>query len=96
MAKNETTIVQGTYTVTNSNKEMLAATKVPRDVFIQNNDGAGIIYIQLNGVAATASATLIVLKANANESILLKNIRNAVNVIGSIASNANVAYYTTR
>lgn len=79
---------QDSVTVTNSVSYIMTENLTGRSILIQNNDAAGIVYINLSGVA-TASTTMITL--NPGDSIYLSNITNAVSAIGSIASNPNVA-----
>ena len=59
-----------------------------RDVLIQNNDSAGIVYLNFSG-DATVSGSMI--KLSPDESISATNVVNAISAIGSIASNTNVA-----
>jgi len=83
-----TTQVQTSVTVTNASAVIIPAVTWGHDVFIQNNDASGIVYLNLSGVA-TADNTMVVL--NPGDSFAAQNITNAVQAIGSIASNANVA-----
>ena len=59
--------------------------KDPVDITIQNNDAAGIVYVNLSGTA-TVSPTMFMIRPN-GDTLSLKNIINTVSVIGSIASN---------
>ena len=81
---------QGTHEVT------AAATKIwgpysageakdPVDLTIQNNHASGIVYVNLSGTA-TVSTTMFLIRPN-GDTLTLKNIRNDVSVIGSVASN---------
>ena len=79
---------QYTVTVTNTAADIMTENQVGRDILIQNNDAAGIVYLNFSGTA-TASGTMLSL--DPGDSIFLKNITNAISAIGSIASNANVA-----
>ena len=81
------TQVHTTVTITNAAANIIAADADGHDIFIQNNDTTGIIYLNLSGVA-TVSGSMIVL--NPGDSISIPNSTNAVSAIGSIASNANV------
>jgi len=82
------TQTQTSATVTSTASEILAENASGRDIFIQNNDDTGIVYLNLSGTA-TASGSMITL--NPGDSITISNSTNAVSAIGSIASNANVA-----
>ena len=84
-----TNYFQTSFTVTNASAEILPYRRNPRDILIQNNDPAGIVYINLT-TTATASNTMFKVKADGG-TLDLKRCRNAVNAIGSIVSNANVA-----
>ena len=85
------TFIVGTVTSTAAN--IIASDPRGKDIFIQNNDATGIVYLNLSG-DATVSDTMIVL--NPNEIFTAYNITNAVSAIGSIASNVNVAVYIGR
>ena len=74
-------------TVTDSSTEIISENLKGRDIFIQNNDAAGIVYINMSGTA-TVSDTMI--KITAGNAITIINTTNAIEAIGSIASNANV------
>lgn len=82
------TEVQTPVTVTNSSTEIAAADTFGRNVFIQNNDASGIVYLNLSG-AAVANGTMITLEPDGG-AITMLNVTNAIEAIGSIASNANV------
>lgn len=79
---------QYSVTVTNSSTKILSENLKGRDIIIQNNDAAGIVYLNFSG-AATVSGTM--LKLDPGDSITAINTTNAVYAIGSVASNANVA-----
>ncbi len=82
------TEVQTSVTVTNASSVIAAADTFGRNVFVQNNDATGIVYLNLSGTAV-ADGTMITLAAG-GDSITIPNITNAIEAIGSIASNANV------
>jgi|APSaa5957512622_1039677.scaffolds.fasta_scaffold24651_2 hypothetical protein len=79
---------QTSVTVTAAAADIAAQNLIGRYVLIQNNDAAGIVYLNLSG-DATVSSTMFVL--NPGDSLELFNITNAISAIGSIASNPNVA-----
>lgn len=80
---------QAQKTVTNATGQVLAANASRRYLLIQNNDASGVIYVTLDGTAATTAKGI---KIDAGGSIELQNFvpNGAINAIGSIASNANV------
>ena len=80
--------IQYTVTVTNSVTEIISENLAGQDIFIQNNDASGIVYLNFSG-DATVSATMIRLAPG--ENLDAPNMTNAVTAIGSIVSNANVA-----
>ena len=82
------TQTQTTVTVTGTAADIVTALSSGQDIFIQNNDATGIVYLNFSGTA-TVSATMV--RLNPGESISAGNTTNAVSAIGSIASNANVA-----
>jgi len=59
--------------------------KDPVDILIQNNHASGIVYVNLSGTA-TVSTTMLMVRPGGGI-LELKNIRNTVSVIGSVASN---------
>jgi len=79
---------QYSVTVTSTSTEIMAGNLKGRYILIQNNDTAGIVYLNLSGTA-TVSRTMFIL--NPGDALELFNITNSVDAIGSIASNANVA-----
>jgi hypothetical protein len=86
--------LQGAYTqaqatVTNASGQLLAAKANRRYLFIQNNDAAGIVYVNMSGVAATTANGI---KLNPGASLEIQGYapNGQINAIGSIASNANV------
>lgn len=81
------TSVQGT--VTNASTTLKAANAARKYLAIQNNDAAGIIYVNLAGATATA---LNGLKIMPGGSFVCDGYcpSGAITAIGSIASNANV------
>lgn len=74
-------------TVTNASTTILAANTARKNLLIQNNDAAGIVYLNFTTTATTAH-----LKLSPGQSLFLTGIVpvTAVRAIGSIASNANV------
>ena len=82
---------QSTATVTNSASEIVSESPFSRWVKIQNNDAAGILYLNLSGTA-TASGTMV--KVPPAGSLTLEHCTNSISAIGSIASNANVSILT--
>lgn len=80
--------VQSQKTVTSASAQVLAANAARRYLLIQNNDASGVIYVTLNGVAATTTNGI---KIDAGGSLELQGYvpTGAINAIGSIASNAN-------
>lgn len=81
------TFTTTTPTVTNSSGTLLAANTARKAVLIQNNDAAGIIYVNFTTTATTAH-----LKLSPGQSIYFSGIvpTGAIRAIGSIASNANI------
>lgn len=76
-------------TVTNASAQMLAANASRRYLLIQNKDTAGIVYVNLQGSAATVANGLAIEPGGSLE--LQGYVPNgAITAIGSIASNANV------
>jgi hypothetical protein len=80
---------QAQKTVTNASGQVFAANAARRYLMIQNNDATGIVYVTVNGTAAT-TANGIKLLPGASMEITGYQPTGAVNAIGSIASNANV------
>ena len=80
--------IQRSVTVTSSAANISEENLAGRYVLIQNNDAAGVVYLNLSGTA-TASTTMF--RLNPTDSLELFNITNSISAIGSIASNANVA-----
>lgn len=80
---------QAQATVTSASALLAAASTMRRYLLIQNNDATGILYVTLDGSAATA---LIGLKIAPGASLELQGYctTGAINAIGSIASNANI------
>jgi len=79
---------QTTPTITNSNGTVLAANTSRKYVSIQNNDAAGIVYINFGAAATTAHFKII-----AGATLILDNFvpNGTITAIGSIASNANIS-----
>lgn len=75
-------------TVTNASTMMLAAKANRRYLLIQNNDTTGIVYVTLDGTAATAAKGI---KLAPGGSLELQGYvpSGAIYAIGSIASNTN-------
>lgn len=79
-----------TLTVTNASQALVAANTSRKFFFIQNNDAAGIIYVTFG---ATSTTTLgVKLSPGQSWQITSNAPIGSVNLIGSIASNANVVY----
>lgn len=85
--------VQFSVTVTASASDIIDGDLSGQDIFIQNNDSTGIVYINFTE-DATASSTDVVLKPG--EALSIEGVTNSVSAIGSIASNANVAVLVSR
>lgn len=84
------TFTQSVVTVTNTvNSQLIVQNGWRRYLLIQNKDTSGVIYLTFNGVAATQSNGISI---GPGESIEFSNYCpiNAVNAIGSIASNPNI------
>lgn len=80
---------QSQKTVTNASAQLLAANTVRRYLFIQNNDAAGIIYVTLDGTAAT-TAKGIQIAPGASYECQGYVPTGEIRAIGSIANNANI------
>lgn len=80
---------QSQKTVTNASAQLLAAKSDRRYLLIQNNDASGIIYVTLDGTAATTAKGI---KIDAGGSYECQGYlpTGEIRAIGSIASNANV------
>lgn len=76
-------------TVTNASGSLVAANAARRYLLVQNNDAAGIVYVNLQGATATAVNGV---KLNPGDSLELQGYvpDNGITAIGSIASNTNV------
>ena len=76
-------------TVTSASAQLLAAKANRRYLMIQNNDATGVVYVRLDGTAATITTGIKILPGGSYE---LQGFvpTGAVMAIGSIASNANV------
>lgn len=85
--------IQTSVTVTSTASDIISGDPSGQDVFIQNNDSTGIVYLNLSG-DATASDTMITIAAG--EALTIEGFINTVSAIGSIASNANVAIMVSR
>jgi hypothetical protein len=80
--------IQRSVTVTGTAAYISPVNLKGRYVLIQNNDAAGIVYLNFTGVA-TVSTTMF--RLNPGDSLEMFNITNTISAIGSIPSNANVA-----
>ena len=80
---------QAQKTVTNASGALLAAKTGRRYLLIQNNDAAGIVYVNLAGATAAEAGGI---KIEPGGSLEIQGFcpSGAINAIGSIASNANV------
>lgn len=81
--------VNAAKTVTNASGQLLAANSARRYLMVQNNDGAGIIYVRLDGTAATVG-TGFKIPAGGYYEVAGYVPSGAITAIGDIASNANV------
>ena len=79
---------QKAFAVTSTAQSALAAKKIARDVFIQNNHATAIVYVNLSGDAVVQNAGMF--KIWPTGMMTWNQITNAVSVIGDIASNADV------
>lgn len=84
------TYTQSTITVTNVSQQFLAANASRKYLLIQNNDGAGICYLVYGAAATTTLGVVIPPVYGAVEEATPSVSNQTVNIIGSIASNANV------
>jgi hypothetical protein len=80
---------QAAKTVTNSSAQLLAANSARRYLLIQNNDASGIIYVTLDGTAAT-TAKGIKIEAGGSYECQGYVPTGEIRAIGSLASNGNV------
>jgi len=80
--------IQRSVTVTAAAADISPVNLKGRYVIIQNNDAAGVVYLNFTG-DATVSTTMF--RLNPGDSLEMFNITNKISAIGSIASNANVA-----
>lgn len=80
---------QAQKTVTNASTQMLAANAGRRYLLIQNNDAAGVVYLNIAGAAATV---LNGIKLAPGASLEIKGFcpTAAITAIGSIGSQSNV------
>jgi hypothetical protein len=85
----QSAFVQAQKTVTTASAQMLAAKANRRYLLVQNKDTAGIIYVTLEGTAATVVNGI---RIGPGESLEIAGFcpLGAINAIGSIASNANI------
>lgn len=82
------TYTQTTPTVVSATTALLALNTSRKFVSIQNNDSSGILYINFGAAATTAHFKLI-----PGATLILDTVvsTQAINAIGSIASNANIS-----
>ena len=76
-------------TVTNASGQLLAEKLNRRYLLIQNNDAAGILYINLSAAAAAAASGVRVLPGGSYECQGYVTT-SAINAIGNIANNPNI------
>ena len=81
------TQIQTTVTVTSTAANIVNENLAGQDIFIQNNDTTGVVYLNFS---STATATTTMVRLNPSDSFVTINTTNAVSAIGSISSNANV------
>ena len=80
---------QAQKTVTNASGQLLAQNGNRRYLLIQNNDASGVVYVTLDGTAAT-TAKGIKIDAGGSYECAGYVPSGQINAIGSIANNANV------
>lgn len=89
---NPTAFVNSQITVTNAS-QIFSATNVTRNyLLIQNNDAVGNIYVRF--AAAATVLTGVKIPPGANYELNSNVSSSSVNIIGDIASNANVVLVT--
>ncbi len=76
-------------TVTSASGQLLAAKSNRRYLLIQNNDASGVLYLTMDGTAATFAKGVQIAPGGSYECQGYAP-SGAINAIGSIASNANV------
>lgn len=81
---------QASANVTSASGQLLAANLARRYLLIQNNDTTGIVYVTLDGTAATAAKGIKLLPGGASLELQGFVPTGQVNAIGSLASNTNV------
>lgn len=79
-------------TVTNASQEFAAANSDRKYLLIQNKDSVGNIYVNFGAAATVANGVKIIPGGNYELNNIAPN--NSVNIIGDIASNANVVLVT--
>lgn len=84
----QATFTNTTGTVTNATTQLIAANAVRKYISVQNNDGAGIIYLNNGAGAATTANGVKILPGQMWVPTVIPV--GAIQAIGSIASNANV------
>lgn len=89
VAQAPTAWAQAQKTITNASGSLLAANAARRYLLVQNNDATGVIYITLDGTAATTAKGV---KLSPGDSLECRSPAPSGEIfaIGSIASNANV------
>lgn len=80
---------QAQKTVTNASGQLLALNGNRRYLLIQNNDASGVIYVTLDGTAATTGKG-IKIEAGGSYECAGYVPSGAINAIGSIASNTSI------
>lgn len=81
---------QAQKTVTNASAALFAAKATRRYLLIQNNDATGDVYITLDGTAATTAKGIKLAAGGGSYECQGYAPTDAINAIGSIASNANI------
>lgn len=79
-------------TVTSASAQIIAANAARKYAMVQNNDATGIVYLQF-GAAATIAAGIKVAPGGAYEMSEVQSTQ-AINAIGSIATQSNVVVVT--
>jgi hypothetical protein len=89
MPASQGAFTQAQKTVTSASAQLLAAKANRRYLLVQNNDAAGIIYVNLTGAAATATNGV---KLGPGASLEIQGFAPTAEIraIGSIGSNANI------
>ncbi len=82
------TVTSAAFNVTNASQTLLAANAARQYLCVQNNDGVGIVYVNLAGAAATAANSIRLDPGDSYEPATVPV--GAITVIGSLAANGNV------